>query len=111
VVLHSCGSIDRVIPRLIDAGVEVLHPIQAMAKDMDAESLAQKYKGKIVFMGGVDTQRLLPFGSEDDIRKEVRRLKGLFGPNFIVSPSHESILPDVPPENIAVLAAEQAVKG
>jgi uroporphyrinogen decarboxylase len=108
VVLHSCGSIDRVIPRLIDAGVEVLHPIQAMAKDMDAASLAKKYNGKIVFMGGVDTQRLLPFGTGEDIRKEVRRLKGLFGPNFIVSPSHESILPDVPPENIAVLAEAAA---
>jgi uroporphyrinogen decarboxylase len=45
VVLHSCGSIDRVIPRLIDAGVEVLHPIQAMAKNMDAESLAKKFNG------------------------------------------------------------------
>jgi uroporphyrinogen decarboxylase len=104
VVLHSCGSIDRVIPRLIDAGVEILHPIQAMGKNMDAESLARKYKGKIVFMGGVDTQRILPFGSPDDVRKEVRRLKGLFGPNYIVSPSHESILPNVSPENITAMA-------
>jgi uroporphyrinogen decarboxylase len=107
-VLHSCGSIDRVIPRLIDAGVEVLHPIQAMAKNMEAESLAKKYNGKIVFMGGVDTQRILPFGSADDVRKEVGRLKGLFGPNFIVSPSHESILPNVPPENIAAMAEAAA---
>jgi uroporphyrinogen decarboxylase len=104
VVLHSCGAIDRVIPRLIDAGVEVLHPIQAMAKNMDAESLAKKYNGKIVFLGGLDTQRLLPFGTPDDVRKEVRRLKDLFGPNFIVSPSHESILPNVSPENIAAMA-------
>lgn len=104
VVLHSCGSIDRVIPRLIDAGVEVLHPIQAMAKNMDAESLAKKYNGKIVFLGGVDTQRLLPFGKPEEVRAEVRRLRELFGPNFIVSPSHESILPNVPPENITAMA-------
>jgi uroporphyrinogen decarboxylase len=104
VVLHSCGAIDRVIPRLIDAGVEVLHPIQAMAKNMDAESLAKKYNGKIVFLGGLDTQRILPFGTPDDVRKEVRRLKALFGPNFIVSPSHESILPNVSPENILAMA-------
>ena len=104
VVLHSCGSIDRVISRLIDAGVEVLHPIQAMAKNMDAQSLAGKYNGKIVFMGGVDTQRILPFGSPDDVRSEVRRLKDLFGPNFIVSASHESILPNISPENIAAMA-------
>jgi uroporphyrinogen decarboxylase len=104
VVLHSCGAIDRVISRLIDAGVEVLHPIQAMTKNMDAESLARKYKGKVVFMGGVDTQHLLPFGTPDEVRSEVRRLKYLFGPNFIVSPSHESILPNVAPENIAAMA-------
>jgi uroporphyrinogen decarboxylase len=108
VVLHSCGAIDRVINRLIDAGVEVLHPIQAMAKDMDAESLVKKYKGKITFMGGVDTQRILPFGTPEDVRTEVRRLKNLFGPNFIVSPSHESLLPNVSPVNIAAMAEAAA---
>ena len=108
VVLHSCGSIDRVIPRLIGAGVEVLHPIQAMAKNMDAESLAKKYNGKIVFMGGVDTQRLLPFGKPEEVRARVRRLRELFGPNFIVSPSHESILPNVSPENITAMVEAAA---
>jgi len=103
VALHSCGSIDRVIPEFINAGVEILHPIQAMAKNMDAESLARKYNGKIIFMGGVDTQRILPFGTPDEVKAEVRRLKKLFGPAFIVSPSHESILPGVPPENIAAM--------
>jgi uroporphyrinogen decarboxylase len=107
-VLHSCGSIDRVIPRLIDAGVEVLHPIQAMAKNMDAKSLARRYGGKIVFLGGVDTQRILPFGTPEEVRGEVRRLKDLFGPNFIVSPSHESILPNVAPENILAMAEASA---
>jgi uroporphyrinogen decarboxylase len=108
VVLHSCGSIDRVIPRLIDSGVEVLHPIQAMAKNMDAASLAKKYNGKIVFLGGVDTQRLLPFGTAQEVRDDVRRLKDLFGPNFLVSPSHESILPNVSPENITAMAETAA---
>ncbi|MDR1566527.1 MAG: hypothetical protein LBS48_04485 [Treponema sp.] len=109
VVLHSCGSIDRVIPRLIDAGVEVLHPIQAMAKNMGAESLAKKYNNKIVFMGGVDTQRLLPFGKPGEVTREVGRLRELFGPNFLVSPSHESILPNVSPENIAAMAEAAAL--
>jgi uroporphyrinogen decarboxylase len=104
VVLHSCGAIERVIPRLIDAGVEILHPIQAKARNMDAVTLSKKYNGKIIFMGGVDTQDLLPFGKPEAVKAEVRRLRDLFGPNFIVSPSHESILPDVPPENIAALS-------
>jgi uroporphyrinogen decarboxylase len=103
-ILHSCGSINRVIPRLIDAGVDALHPIQALAAGMDAASLARQYNGKIVFIGGIDTQRLLPFGTPVQIRDEVRRLRDLFGPNYIVSPSHESILPNVPPENIAAMA-------
>ena len=110
VVLHSCGSIDRVIPRLIDAGVEMLHPIQAMARNMDAESLAKKYNGKIAFLGGIDTQRILPFGTPGEVRNEVRRLKDLFGPNFIVSPSHESLLPNVSPENITALSETAAEK-
>ena len=104
VLLHSCGSIDRVIPKLIDAGVDALHPIQAKAHNMDAVSLTKKYKGKIVFVGGVDTQELLPFGTPQQVYDEVLRLRGLFGPNFIVSPSHESILPGVMAENIISMA-------
>lgn len=107
-VLHSCGSIDRVIPRLIDAGVEALHPIQALARNMDAENLSRKYNGKLVFVGGVDTQRLLPFGTPQQVRDEVRRLRDLFGENYIVSPSHESILPGVPAENIRAMAEAAA---
>lgn len=103
VLLHSCGSIERVIPRLIESGVEALHPIQARAKNMDAESLAAKYSDKIVFVGGVDTQHLLPFCTADEVKAEVRRLKKLFGPNYIVSPSHESLLPNVPMENIEAM--------
>jgi uroporphyrinogen decarboxylase len=107
-VLHSCGSIYRIIPRLIEAGVDVLHPIQAMAKNMDAQSLAERYKGKIVFLGGVDTQQLLPFGTPGEVKEEVRRLRKLFGPNYIVSPSHEAILPNVSMENFAAMVEAAA---
>jgi uroporphyrinogen decarboxylase len=107
-VMHSCGSIYRVIPQLIRAGVDVLHPLQAMAKNMDAESLSQ-YNGQVVFMGAVDTQRILPFGRPEEVRAEVRRLRKLFGPNYIVSPSHETLLPNVPPENVAAMV--EAVRG
>jgi uroporphyrinogen decarboxylase len=108
--MHSCGSIYRVIPQLIAAGVEVLHPIQALAKNMDAEGLAEKYYGKVVFMGGIDTQRLLPFGTPEEVRAEVRRVKKLLGPNYIVCASHETLLPNVPPENVAAMM-EAALEG
>jgi len=103
VVLHSCGAIESVIPQLIDAGVDALHPIQAKARNMDAETLCKKYRNDVVFIGGVDTQDLLPFGSPQQVYDEVCRLKELFGPNYIVSPSHE-IMPEAPPENVEMMA-------
>ena len=53
----------KALPMIIDAGVEALHPIQAMAAGMDAERLARDFGNDLIFMGGVDTQRLLPFGT------------------------------------------------
>jgi uroporphyrinogen decarboxylase len=112
VVVHSCGSIDRIIPRLIEAGIEGLHPLQARAAHMDADNLARKYKGKIAFIGGVDTQDLLPFGSVEEVYAEVLRLRKAFGNSFIVSPSHEALLPNVSPEKvIAMRDAARAVLG
>jgi len=104
VILHSCGSVGRVIPALIEAGVDCLHPLQARAKNMDAETLARDFKGKIAFLGGIDTQHLLVHASPAEVRDEVRRLKELFGPHWIVSPSHEALLPNVPPQNVAAMA-------
>jgi len=104
VVTHSCGAIDKIIPRLIDMGVDALHPIQARARGMDACTLASKYKDKLIFIGGVDAQHLLPFGTTKQVYDEVCRLKDIFGSNYIVSPSHESLLSNIPPENIEAMA-------
>jgi len=106
VVLHSCGSIVKVIPMLIDAGTDVLHPLQAKAAGMDAENLARQFQGKLVFMGGVDTQELLPFKTPEDVRQEVCRLKQVFGERLIVSPSHEALLPNVSIENVIAMSEE-----
>ncbi len=104
VILHSCGSIHAVIPRLIAAGVDCLHPLQALAANMDAETLARDFKGRISFMGGIDTQELMTNGTPEQIKDEVRRVMRILGPNLIVSPSHEAILPNVPPANVEALA-------
>jgi len=104
VILHSCGAIHKVIDRLIDAGVDCLHPLQALARDMDADSLAKDYAGRITFLGGIDTQDLLVNATPEDVRAEVRRVASVLGPHLIVSPSHEAILPNVPPENVEALA-------
>ena len=104
-ILHSCGSIHKVIDLFIEAGVDCLHPIQARAAQMDAETLAADFKGKIAFMGGIDTQQLLDHGSPQEVRAEVQRVKKLLAPRLIVSPSHEALLPNVPPENVEAMAA------
>jgi uroporphyrinogen decarboxylase len=99
VVLHSCGAISKIIPLLIDIGIDGLHPLQARAKGMEAENLAREFKGKLLFIGGVDTQQLLPCGTKQEVRDEVLRLIDLFGTRYVVSPSHEALLPNVSPEN------------
>ncbi len=104
VILHSCGSIERVINRLIDAGVNCLHPLQARAANMDAETLARKFGGRISFLGGIDTQEVLVRSGHAGVKAEVRRIKNLLGPRLIVSPSHEALLPNVPPENVVAMA-------
>jgi len=103
VQLHSCGAISRVIPLLIDAGIDALHPLQARAEGMQAEKLAREFRGKLVFVGGVDTQELLWHGTPRQIRDEVSRLRDVFGPRWIISPSHECLLPEVPMRNIVAL--------
>lgn len=108
VILHSCGAIHRVIPQLIDLGVDALHPLQAKAAAMDAETLARDFGGKIAFMGGVDTQDLLVNATPEQVAADVRRVKDLLGPSLVVSPSHEAVLPNVPPENIEAMARAAA---
>jgi len=103
VMLHSCGSIYKVIPKLIDAGIDALHPLQARARNMDADTLAREFKRDLVFCGGVDTQELLVTGSPAQVADQVHRLRSVFGENYIVSPSHESLLPNVPFQNVLAM--------
>lgn len=103
-VLHCCGSIHRIIGQLIEAGVDCLHPIQALAANMDAETLARDFKGKIRFMGGIDTQHLLAFGTEEEVIAETKRVIDLLGPDIIIGPSHEALMPNVPFSNVKAMA-------
>jgi uroporphyrinogen decarboxylase len=104
VILHSCGSIHRFIDRLIGAGVNCLHPLQARARNMDAATLARDFGGRISFLGGIDTQDLLVNGTPEQVKEDVGRVKRLLGPRLIVSPSHEALLPNVPPQNVEAMA-------
>lgn len=103
IMLHSCGSIYRIIPDLIDAGVDVLHPIQAQATGMSAKELSQ-YKNDLAFLGGIDAQSFFVNATPSEIKDEVRRVRSILGPNIVISPSHEEILPNIPPANILAMA-------
>lgn len=103
VMLHSCGSIYRIIPDLIAAGVDILHPIQAQATGMAAADLAQ-YKNQISFVGGIDAQTFFVNATPEEITAEVKRVKSILGPGIVISPSHEEILPNVPAENVLAMS-------
>jgi uroporphyrinogen decarboxylase len=103
VMHHSCGSIFPIIQDLADLGADIIHPIQALANEMDAPNLKSHFGGKVAFCGGVDAQNLLVNGSPEGITKKVAELKALFPTGLIISPSHEAILPDIHPANIAAL--------
>ena len=103
VFYHSCGSIFEIIPDLIDIGVDVIHPIQALATNMEPWRLKSEYGDKVSFCGGVDAQNLLVYGAPHDVEVKVRELHKIFPTGLIISPSHEAILPDTKPENIYAL--------
>lgn len=77
---HSCGSVDRFIPSFIEAGFDILNPVQCSAAGMEAEHLKREYGGRIVFWGGgVDTQHTLPFGTPAEVREQVLSRCEVFG--------------------------------
>ena len=86
--------------------MEALLPLLALATNMDAETLARDFKGKLVFIGSIDSQDLLVNGTLDKANATVRRVKALLRPNLVVSPSHEALLPNVSPENVLAMAEE-----
>ncbi|MBD3266730.1 methyltransferase, partial [bacterium] len=108
VIHHSCGSIRPIIPDLIEAGADAIHPVQALAKDMEPSDLHSEFGDRVSFCGGVDAQYLMVRGTPDGVKAKVHELKSIFSTGLIVSPSHEAILPDTHPANI--LAMFEAVR-
>jgi len=102
---HTCGSVVDIIPDLIEIGVDILNPIQVSAAGMDTRRLKKEYGKDLVFWGGgVDTQAILPFGSPEAVRAEVKhRIEDLKpGGGFVFNTVH-NIQADVPPENILAM--------
>jgi hypothetical protein len=105
IFLHSCGSVSDLIEDFIAAGFDILNPVQTSAARMDPGELKRKFGERITFWGGgVDTQCTLPFGSADDVRREVRERLKLFGAGggFVFNAVH-NIQAQVPVANVLAM--------
>lgn len=103
--IHSCGSVYRLIPAFIEAGFDILNPVQTSAAEMDASNLKQQFGRQITFWGGgIDTQRTLPFGTPQEISAEVRQRMQIFGEGggFVFNTIH-NVQARVPQENLVAL--------
>ena len=110
VFFHTDGDVAPLIEDFIEIGVDILNPIQTSAGSMsDLPALKKRFGSNIVFCGGIDTRRILPFGSVEEVREEVRRVIQILGPGggCMVAAVH-TVMDDVPPEN--VLAMVDAVE-
>lgn len=110
VMMHSCGAIKEIIPLLIDAGVDILDPIQVTAAGMDPQELKNEFGKQIVFHGGIDTQHLLPEGTKEEVFEQSKKMIEIMGKDggYIFAPS-QILDVDIPVENI--VAMYEAAKG
>lgn len=101
-LFHSCGNIQCLIPELIEMGLDVLNPFQPEV--MDVYEIKRKFGDRLSFYGGVSTQKLLPYGTVDEVEADVREKTRILGANggYILAPAH-AVQSDVPVENILKL--------
>ena len=102
IFIHSDGAIGEILPDFIDIGIDIVNPLQTSAAGMDPRSIKNKYGRCLSFWGGgVDTQTTLPFGSKEDVIREVRERVRLLGPGggYVFATIH-NIQPDIFPEKI-----------
>jgi uroporphyrinogen decarboxylase len=104
VFFHSDGAIRKIIPDMIEAGIDVLNPIQWNCTGMEREALVRDFGDKVVFHGGVDNQYTLAFGSPEEVRKQVLEQCETFSPNggFVFNTVH-NIQANTPLENMVAM--------
>lgn len=104
VMMHSDGSIREILWDLVDIGVEVINPVQTTAKGMDSRNLKVEFGKHLSFWGAIDTQWVLPFGTPDQVKEEVKkRIQDLASEGGYVIGSCHNIQAEVPPENILAM--------
>jgi uroporphyrinogen decarboxylase len=101
VIHHSCGNVMGLIPDMIEMGLDMLEPIQPV---MDLKRLKREFGRHLSFWGGIDTQRILPYGTPEEVRRHTTEVIETLGQGggLLIAPSQE-IMPDVPLRNIVAL--------
>lgn len=103
VMFHTCGAISEIIADLIECGVDVIDPVQVSATGMEPQALAHKFKNRISFHGGINTQFLLSFGKPEEVREQVSHTIDALGPlGYIVAPD-QGLIGNVPLANIEAM--------
>jgi uroporphyrinogen decarboxylase len=111
VAFHCCGALRPIIPDLVEIGLDVLNPIQAGCPGMDPRELKREFGERLAFMGGLDTQGVLPFGSVTAVRRHTAELLEVLtagGGGYILAASH-TIPPETPDRNLFALYAEAGI--
>lgn len=104
VMHHTCGSVYEILPDLVASGLDILNPIQPGTRGMEPRRLKQEFGNQLTFHGGISIQGDLPFGTPQEVRREVRELMAAMksGGGFWICTAH-NIQADVPPENAIAL--------
>jgi uroporphyrinogen decarboxylase len=113
IFFHSCGNIYSLLGDLADVGVDIINPVQVNCGEMgDTARLKREFGHRLSFCGGIDTQKVLPHGTPDEVRRETRRrIKDLAPGGGYIAASVHCLQPDVPPENIVAMCEEVKVAG
>ena len=113
VFFHTDGDVFDLLDDFVEIGIDILNPIQTSAGKMaNLPELKRRYGRNLVFCGAIDTHRVLPSGTPDEVRQEVRRVINLLGPGggYMVASVH-TIMDEVPPENILAMVDEVVESG
>ena len=106
VMQHSCGAIRDIIPMLIKDGVDILDPLQVAATGMGFAGLVRDFGRRLTLHGGVDTQTLLPFGTAEEVREQLRSYRTLTQSGGFILSGSQSYIEDIPLDNILAIYDE-----
>jgi uroporphyrinogen decarboxylase len=104
-MLHCCGGIAELVPSLIDIGLDGLHAVQPSCRGMDLAALKERFGGRILFNGAIDSHHVLIEGTPESVRRATAEVLGVMktGGGYVAGASHDSILEETPVGNVVAM--------